>query len=120
LEETAAGVPTLRWLAQDTVSTLLRPRHYLNEYSVRRPQLTCVCRDLSAGGSGADHRRRTDGEGGTGLDASPLQQLLTHTCGGWSSNGNDPLEKPAMNLEQLIAWRLWMHLSENPPGDKYA
>lgn len=48
----------------------------------------------------------------TSSDAS-LRRLEQH--------GNDPmLEKPAMKLEQLIAWTLWTHPLENPPRDNYA
>ncbi|MBN8246578.1 MAG: beta-lactamase family protein [Verrucomicrobia bacterium] len=50
-----------------------------------------------------------------------VHQLLTHTCGGWSNESNDPMfEERGMDHEQLIRWTLKTHPLQNPPGEKYA
>ena len=50
-----------------------------------------------------------------------VHDLLTHTSGGWSNDGNDPMfERPALNQQQLIAWTLQTHPLQNPPGEKFA
>ncbi|HRI15798.1 MAG TPA: serine hydrolase domain-containing protein, partial [Verrucomicrobiota bacterium] len=55
------------------------------------------------------------------IHAITVHELLTHTCGGWSNERNDPMfERPGLNHEQLIAWTLKTHPLQNPPGEKYA
>ena len=50
-----------------------------------------------------------------------VEHLLTHICGGWQNDGNDPMFKnPQMSHQQLIAWTLENQPLLNPPGAKYA
>jgi CubicO group peptidase (beta-lactamase class C family) len=55
------------------------------------------------------------------IHAITVHQLLTHTCGGWSNQSNDPMfEKPGFNHQQLIVWTLRTHPLQHPPGEHYA
>jgi CubicO group peptidase (beta-lactamase class C family) len=50
-----------------------------------------------------------------------IDHLLTHTCGGWDNNNDDPMfENPAMDHFQLISWTLDTHLLKNAPGSHWA
>jgi len=50
-----------------------------------------------------------------------VDQLLTHTCGGWQNDSSDPMFRfPAMNHAQLISWTLENLPIFNPPGEHYA
>lgn len=50
-----------------------------------------------------------------------LHHLLTHTGGGWSNDGNDPMfQNPMMNHAELIAWTLRNRALEHAPGQAYA
>ena len=50
-----------------------------------------------------------------------IEHLLTHTCGGWQNDGNDPMFKnPQMNHQQLISWTLDNQPLANPPGAKHS
>jgi len=50
-----------------------------------------------------------------------LEHLLTHTCGGWSNNRDDPMfTNPGMNHAQLIEWVLRNRPLDHPPGQSYA
>jgi CubicO group peptidase (beta-lactamase class C family) len=55
------------------------------------------------------------------LHAITIRDLLTHTAGGWSNDGNDPMfERPQLDQDGLIRWTLQTHALQNPPGQKYA
>lgn len=55
------------------------------------------------------------------VDRIMLYHLLTHTCGGWQNDGNDPMfRNPKMNHRELITWALQNHPLENAPGTHYA
>ena len=50
-----------------------------------------------------------------------LEHLLTHTCGGWQNDANDPMFlNPAMNQPALIRWTLQNQPLQNEPGTHYA
>jgi CubicO group peptidase (beta-lactamase class C family) len=50
-----------------------------------------------------------------------LEHLLTHTCGGWSNNRDDPMfMNSGMNHAQLIEWVLRNRPLDHPPGLSYA
>jgi CubicO group peptidase (beta-lactamase class C family) len=50
-----------------------------------------------------------------------LEHLLTHTCGGWPNDTNDPMFlNPAMNSHALIRWTLQNQPLQNEPGTHYA
>jgi len=50
-----------------------------------------------------------------------IDQLLTHTCGGWDNSNDDPMfENPGMGHAQLITWTLDTKALKNPPGMHYA
>jgi CubicO group peptidase (beta-lactamase class C family) len=56
-----------------------------------------------------------------GVDQITVEQLLTHTGGGWGNNAQDPMfSNPTMNQAQLIAWTLKNRPLDNPPGQNYA
>jgi D-alanyl-D-alanine carboxypeptidase len=55
------------------------------------------------------------------VDAITVHHLLTHTGGGWSNDGNDPMfQEAGLDHEPLIARTLKTHPLQNPPGEKYA
>ncbi len=50
-----------------------------------------------------------------------LHHLLTHTCGGWSNKGEDPMfQHLEMNHAELIGTTLRTHALEHAPGTHYA
>jgi D-alanyl-D-alanine carboxypeptidase len=50
-----------------------------------------------------------------------VHQLLTHTAGGWSNDGNDPMfERSGFDHERLIEWTLRTHPLQYAPGTHYA
>ena len=50
-----------------------------------------------------------------------LVHLMTHTCGGWTNDGKDPMFRhPEMNHAELIRWTLANQPLLNAPGEKYA
>ena len=50
-----------------------------------------------------------------------LEHLLTHTCGGWQNDANDPMFlNPAMNQPALIRWTLQNQPLQYDPGTHYA
>jgi len=50
-----------------------------------------------------------------------ISHLMTHTCGGWTNNGRDPMfQHPAMNQAELIRWTLANQPLTDAPGQKYA
>ena len=50
-----------------------------------------------------------------------LHHLLTHTCGGWQNDGNDPMfHNTKMNHRELITWTLKNQPLKNEPGTHYA
>lgn len=50
-----------------------------------------------------------------------IHHLLTHTCGGWQNDGDDPMfRNPKMNQRQLITWTLQNQPLKNEPGTHYA
>lgn len=57
----------------------------------------------------------------TFVEEIQLKHLLTHTCGGWSNEKNDPMfMNPKMNHKQLINWTINNLQLSNPPGQNYA
>jgi CubicO group peptidase (beta-lactamase class C family) len=55
------------------------------------------------------------------VDQITIEHLLTHTCGGWSNDRDDPMfMRPKMNHAELIAWTLQNKPLEHPPGQNYA
>jgi len=56
-----------------------------------------------------------------GVDQITIEHLLTHTCGGWRNDANDPMFKNlSMNQSQLIQWTLRNRPLDHPPGQNYA
>jgi CubicO group peptidase (beta-lactamase class C family) len=50
-----------------------------------------------------------------------VEHLLTHTCGGWSNHGADPMfMNRDMNHAELIAWTLRNRPLDHPPGQNHA
>jgi len=50
-----------------------------------------------------------------------IVDLMTHTCGGWTNDGHDPMfQHPQMNHADLIRWTLANQPLVNAPGEKYA
>jgi CubicO group peptidase (beta-lactamase class C family) len=55
------------------------------------------------------------------IEQITVEHLLTHTCGGWQNDNNDPMFKnPQMNHQQLISWTLDNQPLVNVPGAKHA
>jgi CubicO group peptidase (beta-lactamase class C family) len=56
-----------------------------------------------------------------GIDQITLEHLLTHTTGGWSNDGRDPMFAfPQMSQAELIAWTIANRPLDHPPGETYA
>jgi CubicO group peptidase (beta-lactamase class C family) len=56
-----------------------------------------------------------------GVEQITVEHLLTHTCGGWGNEHDDPMfMKPGMNHAQLISWTLRTKPLEHQPGQKYS
>jgi CubicO group peptidase (beta-lactamase class C family) len=50
-----------------------------------------------------------------------LRHLLTHTCGGWENDNEDPMfYKPSWNHQELITWTLRNQPLKHEPGEHYA
>ncbi len=50
-----------------------------------------------------------------------IEHLLTHTCGGWQNDNDDPMFlNPRMGHAQLIRWTLQHQALRFPPGTHYA
>ena len=50
-----------------------------------------------------------------------IHHLLTHTGGGWTNDGNDPMfRNPKMTHQELITWTLANQPLKNEPGEHYA
>ena len=50
-----------------------------------------------------------------------LHHLLTHTCGGWENDANDPMfSNPARDHQELITWTLQNQKLQHEPGSHYA
>lgn len=58
---------------------------------------------------------------GPGVGQITLEHLLTHTAGGWTNDGGDPMfGHPAMDHAGLISWTLNNRPLDHPPGQHYA
>jgi D-alanyl-D-alanine carboxypeptidase len=56
-----------------------------------------------------------------GIQQITIRQLLQHTAGGWTNNGDDPMfSHPEMNAAELISWTLNHVPLVNVPGAVYA
>ncbi|MBC9879179.1 beta-lactamase family protein [Bradyrhizobium sp. INPA01-394B] len=56
-----------------------------------------------------------------GIDQITLEHLLTHTGGGWSNDGRDPMfTHPHMDHTQLISWTLSNRPLDRLPGQHFA
>src|SRR5262249_13165558 len=55
------------------------------------------------------------------IEEITVEHLLTHTCGGWQNDRNDPMFKnPQMSHQQLISWTLDNQPLVNAPGTNFA
>jgi CubicO group peptidase (beta-lactamase class C family) len=55
------------------------------------------------------------------IEAITVEQLLTHTAGGWGNDNDDPMfERPELGQADLIRWTLESHPLLHPPGTAYA
>ncbi|SEW38790.1 serine hydrolase domain-containing protein [Chitinophaga arvensicola] len=55
------------------------------------------------------------------LQKITVRQLLQHTSGGWSNNGEDPMfSHPRMSADELISWTIQHQPLTNTPGEVYA
>jgi CubicO group peptidase (beta-lactamase class C family) len=76
--------------------------------------------DLIFGSNGLlqfDYGKRYDGL----VEKITLEHLLTHTCGGWGNESNDPMfSNPTMGTKDLIQWTLENVPLEEEPGTHYA
>jgi len=57
----------------------------------------------------------------SGIADITVEQLLTHTAGGWTNDNRDPMfTHPAMNHAELITWTLANRPLDHPPGQHFA
>ncbi len=55
------------------------------------------------------------------IEQITIEQLLTHTCGGWPNKGRDPMfSNPDLDQRRLIAWTLANVPLDHAPGTSYA
>jgi CubicO group peptidase (beta-lactamase class C family) len=55
------------------------------------------------------------------VDRITIYHLLTHTCGGWGNDADDPMFRhSAMNHKELITWTVQNKSLEDAPGSHYA
>jgi CubicO group peptidase (beta-lactamase class C family) len=55
------------------------------------------------------------------VDRVTVEHLLTHTAGGWSNDGNDPMfREPRLDHRALIAWTLRNRPLSSQPGTRFA
>jgi CubicO group peptidase (beta-lactamase class C family) len=55
------------------------------------------------------------------IEQITVEQLLTHTCGGWPNKGRDPMfSNPDFDQRRLIAWTLANVPLNHAPGTAYA
>ena len=55
------------------------------------------------------------------IEQITIEQLLTHTCGGWPNKGRDPMfSNPDFDQRRLIAWTLANVPLDHAPGTAYA
>ncbi len=55
------------------------------------------------------------------IDEITVEHLLTHTSGGWTNDGNDPMfRRPELDHAELIRWTLQNQPQLHPPGTVYA
>jgi CubicO group peptidase (beta-lactamase class C family) len=58
---------------------------------------------------------------GSYIEQITIEQLLTHTTGGWGNDANDPMfSNKEMNHRELITWTLKNRPLTNPPGKSFA
>jgi len=57
---------------------------------------------------------------GTYVEDIVIDHLLTHSCGGWGNDSNDPMfQNPEMDHTELIRWTLANLSLTDPPGTRY-
>jgi CubicO group peptidase (beta-lactamase class C family) len=58
---------------------------------------------------------------GSLINQITVEHLLTHSAGGWTNDGDDPMfHQPQLNHSELIAWVLKNRKLTDLPGSKYA
>ncbi len=58
---------------------------------------------------------------GSQIDQITVEHFLTHTSGGWTNDGNDPMfRQPQLDHRALITWTLKNQPLTNKPGTTYA
>jgi len=58
---------------------------------------------------------------GRHIEEITIEHLLTHTCGGWRNDAQDPMfRNPRMNHDELISWTLDSVPLTTPPGQSFA
>ncbi len=103
------------------------PRHRFRIASVSKPvTATAVMMDIEKGLLKADSKvfgpqGILGGDYGGDVAEVTVDQLLTHTSGGWANDKNDPMfKKPRMNHAELIAWTLANQKQTHKPGEHFA
>lgn len=109
----------------------MTPRHLFRIASIAKPLTAVGIYKLIEQGK-LKPEDRVFGDGGLlqvrGMKKLPeraeditLRHLLTHTCGGWQNDGNDPMFKhPDLDHRELIATTLREQPLKNVPGSNYA
>lgn len=108
----------------------LNPEHRFRIASVSKPLTSAAIFSLVDKG----HLRLSDrvfgagaifgaqyGPVGPGVGAITVEHLLTHTCGGWSNEHDDPMFlNEGLSHSQLIAWTLRHRNLDHIPGQHFA
>lgn len=118
--------------AERETSENLRPAHRFRIASVTKPITSvAICMLIQQGLLHVqDKVFGPNGVLGTDFGAPPyephvadiaIEHLLTHTCGGWANDDNDPMfQRVELDHAGLIAWTIRTHPLKNPPGKAYA
>lgn len=118
-------------IADETTKAQVTPEHLFRIASVSKPFTSAAIFALIEQGRLRFEDLVFGEKGKLGFDFTktlpePVKEitvahLLTHTCGGWSIHGADPMFlQPAMNHRELIEWTLKNQPLTEKPGTKYA
>jgi CubicO group peptidase (beta-lactamase class C family) len=119
-------------MAAPETSERLTPAHRFRIASVSKPITSCAIFELVETGRLALGARVFGSSGVLGnrfgrppyrrfVEDITVEHLLTHTCGGWSNDAQDPMfRNPGSSHAELISATLDSVELTNPPGQSYA
>lgn len=116
-------------LADEAEKEKMTPKHLFRIASIAKPVTAVAIYKLVEDGQLATNRRvfgkdgllPAPGKPAPGLEDITVHQLLTHTCGGWGNERDDPMFMHAdLGHRELIATTLRERPLERAPGEHYA